>query len=149
MFGADLLSETDPCIATRQNKMAAPDVVSAHRIQNQLLKQAPLAFYEKFPVWKSCHFGRHFRKRSHQMDRCIARTNHYRVLPESGLVLFLCNSLQVCKQQRPKPAWSGIQIAAKILTKLHRFMGWTELLLLHSKDSTLLLLCYFIRHTNL
>ena len=29
VFGADLLSETDHCIATRQNKMAAPDVVSA------------------------------------------------------------------------------------------------------------------------
>ena len=74
-FGADSLSETERCIATRQNKMAAPDVVSArfrklnvfffvvvlvlgrsalcindHRTQNQSLKQAPLAFYEKFPV---------------------------------------------------------------------------------------------------
>ena len=29
MFGADSLSETECCIATRQNKMAAPDVVSA------------------------------------------------------------------------------------------------------------------------
>ena len=71
------MSETERCIATRQNKMAAPDVVSArfkklnvffffvvvvvhvgrralciydHRTQNQSLKQAPLAFYEKFPV---------------------------------------------------------------------------------------------------
>ena len=74
VFGADPLSETERCIATRQNKMAAPDVVSArfkklnvffvvvpvlgrralciydHRTQNQSLKQAPLAFYEKFPV---------------------------------------------------------------------------------------------------
>ena len=71
IFGADSLSETERCIATRQNKMAAPDVVSArfrklnvfffvvvvlvlgrstlcindHRTQNQ-----SLAFYEKFPV---------------------------------------------------------------------------------------------------
>ena len=30
VFGADSLSETDRYIATRQNKMAAPDVVSAH-----------------------------------------------------------------------------------------------------------------------
>ena len=29
VFGADSLSETERCIATRQNKMAAPDVVSA------------------------------------------------------------------------------------------------------------------------
>ena len=73
MFGADSLSETERCIATRQNKMAAPDVVSArfkklnvfvvvvvlgrsalcindYRTQNQSLKQAPIAFYEKFPV---------------------------------------------------------------------------------------------------
>ena len=28
MFGADSLSETERCIATRQNKMAASDVVS-------------------------------------------------------------------------------------------------------------------------
>ena len=74
VFGADSLSETERCIATRQNKMAAPDVVcapfkklnifffsfvffffvvlgqSALRTQNQSLKQAPLAFYEKLPV---------------------------------------------------------------------------------------------------
>ena len=73
MFGADSLSETERCIATRQNKMAAPDVVSGrfkklnvfvivvvvgrsalcindHRTQNQSLKQARLAFYEKFSV---------------------------------------------------------------------------------------------------
>ena len=83
VFGAASLSETERCIATRQNKMAAPDVVSAHfkklnvfffvffffvfvvvvvvlgrsplcikdnRTQNQSLQQAPLAFYEKFPV---------------------------------------------------------------------------------------------------
>ena len=73
MFGADSLSETECCIATRQNKMVAPDVVSArfkklnvfvvvvvlgqsalcindHRTQKQLLKPAPLAFYEKFPL---------------------------------------------------------------------------------------------------
>ena len=29
MYGADSLSEMECCIATRQNKMAAPDVVSA------------------------------------------------------------------------------------------------------------------------
>ena len=29
VFGADSLSETERCIATRQNKMAAPDEVSA------------------------------------------------------------------------------------------------------------------------
>ena len=29
VFGADSLSETERCIATRQNKMAAPDMVSA------------------------------------------------------------------------------------------------------------------------
>ena len=29
MFGADSLSETERCIATRLNKMAAPDVVGA------------------------------------------------------------------------------------------------------------------------
>ena len=45
---------------------------NGHRIQNQLLKQAPPAFYEKFPVWKLCHFGRLFRKRSRQKDHCIA-----------------------------------------------------------------------------
>ena len=67
MFGADSLSETERCIATRQNKMATPDVVSDrfkklnvfvvvvlgrsalcindHRTQNQ-----SLAFYEKFPL---------------------------------------------------------------------------------------------------
>ena len=76
MFGVDSPSKKECCIATRQNKMAAPDVVSArfkklnvfdffvvvvilgqsalcindHRTQNQLLKQALLAFYEKFPV---------------------------------------------------------------------------------------------------
>ena len=66
--GADSPSETDRCIATRQNKMAVPDVVGVrfkklnvlvffvlgqsalcrndHRTQNQSLKQAPLAFYE-------------------------------------------------------------------------------------------------------
>ena len=64
MFGADSLSETERCIASRQNQRAAPDVVSArfkklnvfffyvvvvalgrsalniddHRIQNQSLK---------------------------------------------------------------------------------------------------------------
>ena len=30
VFQADSLSETDHCIATRQYKMMAPDVVSAH-----------------------------------------------------------------------------------------------------------------------
>ena len=73
VFGADLLSETECCIATRQNKMAAPDLVNAgfkkikiflflffvlgqsgwcihdHRTQNQSLKQAPLVFYENLP----------------------------------------------------------------------------------------------------
>ena len=68
------LSETERCIATRQNKMEAPDEVGArfkklnvflvflvfldqsalcindHKTQNQSLKQAPLAFYEKFSV---------------------------------------------------------------------------------------------------
>ena len=29
VFGADSLSKTDRCVATRQNKMAAPDVVGA------------------------------------------------------------------------------------------------------------------------
>ena len=75
VFGADSLSETERCIASRQNQRAAPDVVNArfkklnvfffyvvvalgrsalciddHRIQNQSLKLAPLAFYEKIPV---------------------------------------------------------------------------------------------------
>ena len=79
VFEADSLSETERCIATRQNKMAAPNVISArfkklnvaflvvvvvvlgrsalcindHRTQNQSLKQAPLAFYEKFPFWQT------------------------------------------------------------------------------------------------
>ena len=81
VFGADSLSETVRCIATRQNKMAAPDVVSArlkklsvfvfvlgrsalcindHRTQNKSLKQAPLAFYEKFPVLKIASFWQTF-----------------------------------------------------------------------------------------
>ena len=79
MFGTDSLSETESCIATRQNKVVAPEVVSAlfydffffffffvvvvvvvlgrsalcindHRKQKQSLMQASLAFYEKFPV---------------------------------------------------------------------------------------------------
>ena len=104
MFGADPLSETDCCIATRQNKMAAPILRDEmfliyfivlrwralcrndHRTQHQSLKQV---FYEKFLVWKSCHFGRHFKKRSKQTDSCIARTNRYRARHESAFLMQL------------------------------------------------------------
>ena len=89
VFGDDLLSETERCIATRQNKMDDLHVHKWHRTQNQSLKQAPLAFYEKFPVRKSCHFGRHFKKRSHQTERCIARTNRYKALPENAFLMQL------------------------------------------------------------
>ena len=30
LFGADSLSETERCIAARQNQMTAPNIVSAH-----------------------------------------------------------------------------------------------------------------------
>ena len=50
-------------------------------------------FYEKFLVWKSCHFGRHFKKRSKQTDRCIARTNRYRALHESAFLVQLTPDL--------------------------------------------------------
>ena len=63
--------------------------INVHRTQSQSLKHAPLAFYEKFPVWKSCHFGRYFEKRSHQTDRCIARTNCYSALPKSVFLMQL------------------------------------------------------------
>ena len=120
VFGADSLSETECCTATRQNKMAGPNIVCArfkklnvfaavvvlgwsalcindHRTQNQSPKQASLAFYKKFPVWKSCHFGRYFKKRSRQTDRCIARTNIYRALPESASLMQLTPG--ICSQQ--------------------------------------------------
>ena len=63
--------------------------INDHRTQNQSLKQAPLVFYEKFPVAKSCHFGSHYRKRSHQTNRCIARTNRYRALHENAFLMQL------------------------------------------------------------
>ena len=124
MFGADSLSETERCIATRQNKMAAPNVVSArfilflfsvlgrsglcindHRTQNQSLKQAPLVFYEKFPVGKSCHFGSHFRKRSHQTNRCIARTNRYRALHESAFLMQLTPGMPMWLLAQQSLSW--------------------------------------------
>ena len=60
-----------------------------HRTQHQSLKQV---FYEKFLVWKSCHFGRHFKKRSKQTDRCKARTSRYRALHESAFLMQLTSA---------------------------------------------------------
>ena len=78
------LSETECCIATRQNKMTAPNVVNArftklnvflflffvlgrsglcindHRTQNQSLKQAPLVFLREIPSWKIVSFWQPF-----------------------------------------------------------------------------------------
>ena len=65
-----------------------------HRTQNQSLKQV---FYDKFIVWKSCHFGRHFKKPSKQAERCIARTNRYRALHESAFFMQLTpGDLDLC-----------------------------------------------------
>ena len=136
----DSLSETDRCIATRQNKMAAPDVVSArfkklnvcffflfffffvvvvfvlgrnalcrndHRTQNQSLNQALLAFFfflRNSQLENRDIFGRHFRKRSHQSDRCIARTNRYRALPEIAFLMQLTSGLSLQSlKSRPMP----------------------------------------------
>ena len=87
--------------------------INDHRTQNQSLKQALLAFYEKFPVWKLCHFGRHFKKCSHQMDRCIGRTNCYRVLPDAIHICFYFGQLPVLKRGYPQT-----RIAAR--NHLHR-----------------------------
>ena len=85
--------------------------INDHKTQNQSLKQALLAFYEKFPVWKSCHFGRYFKKRSHQTDRCITRTNRYSALPESAFLMQLIpvlsklNKLSCSRRQYLMLAW--------------------------------------------
>ena len=93
--------------------------INDHRTQNQSLKQAPLAFYEKFPVWKSCHFGRHFKKRSYQTDRCIARTNRYRALPESAFLKQLTPGSHVSRVIKECQLKSCLEVFTQDCYSLH------------------------------
>ena len=152
MFGPDAVWNRT-LRSTRQSKMAAPDVVSArfkkwffvvvvvavvlgrsalcindHRTQNQSLKQAPLAqVLREIRVWKSCHFGRHFKKRSRQTDRCIARTNRYRALPESAFLMQLYHdhSLRCSHDGILQPSLSKMR-SVKILIRQRECICWFE-----------------------
>ena len=111
--------------------------INDHRTQNQSLKQAPLAFYEKFPVWKSCHFGRHFKKRSHQTDRCIARTNRSTALPESAFLM------QLAPVITHKGGQDALRVTSYLTTHVLR-VGFCLTVPLHRNSNNIKFYNYFV-----